>query len=254
MNSIRLEKSPQRSWPRPKRSKTTLRSRIAANNLASVTTILGHYPEALRLRERAEAIHRRQGDQASLPYDLANRADLLIRLGRGGEAAAALDEIDKGIAAGLPAYQSRARRIAFLRIYRRMERAMRCDEVDRRFGQLPTDDRALATRLACSARSSRTSAGRACGRRPAHHRASAGRDARPAFDRRMGAIGVLPRPWNAPAARVRPSKRSTAALSSSRPATTGRGAVEACRTRLGRRQGAQRNDAARATQLGGDES
>ncbi len=90
---------------------------IAANNLASVTATLGHYPEALRLRERAEAIHRRQGDQASLPYDLANRADLLIRLGRGDQAAAALDEIDKGIAAGLPAYKSRARRLTFLRIF-----------------------------------------------------------------------------------------------------------------------------------------
>ena len=78
---------------------------LAANNLASVTAVLGHYPDALRLRERAEAIHRRQGDQASLPYDLANRADLLIRLGRGGQAAAALDEVDKGIADGVSILQ-----------------------------------------------------------------------------------------------------------------------------------------------------
>jgi tetratricopeptide (TPR) repeat protein len=114
---------------------------LAANNLASVTATLGHYPDALRLRERAEAIHRRQGDKASLPYDLANRADLLIRLGRGDQAVAALDEIDAGIAADLPSYKSRARRVAFLRLFA-AGTALRCDEVDRRFRQRPTENEA----------------------------------------------------------------------------------------------------------------
>ena len=110
---------------------------IAANNLASVTAVLGHYPEALRLRERAEAIHRRQGDQASLPYDLANRADLLIRLGRGGQAAAVLDEVDRGIEAGASSYKSRTRWATFLRMLS-ASTEFRCEEVDRRFGQLAT--------------------------------------------------------------------------------------------------------------------
>ena len=110
---------------------------LAANNLASVTAVLGHYPEALRLRERAEAIHRRQGDQASLPYDLANRADLLIRLGRGGQAAAVLDEVDAGIKAGVSSYKSRTRWATFLRMFS-ASTEFRCDEVDRQFEQLAT--------------------------------------------------------------------------------------------------------------------
>ena len=88
---------------------------LAASNLASVTTALGQYPDALHLRDQVVEIHRRQGDKATLPYDLANRADLLIRLGRGKEADAALSELDAGIAAGLAAYVGRARRLAFLR-------------------------------------------------------------------------------------------------------------------------------------------
>ena len=108
---------------------------LAANNLASVTAALGLYPDALHLRERAEAIHRRQGDQASLPYDLANRAELLIRLGRGGQAAAALDEVDRGIADGVPSYKTRTRWTTFLRMLS-ASTEFRCDEVDRQFGQL----------------------------------------------------------------------------------------------------------------------
>ena len=59
---------------------------IALSNLASVATALGQFPQALAHRERAEAIRRRQNDVSALPYDLANRADLLIRLGRLDEA------------------------------------------------------------------------------------------------------------------------------------------------------------------------
>jgi serine/threonine-protein kinase len=88
---------------------------LAANELASVTTALGDFPAALRLRERVETIHRRFGDQASLPYDLTNRADVLIRLGRGADAERALAEVDAGMAAGLDSYKERGQRAAFLR-------------------------------------------------------------------------------------------------------------------------------------------
>ena len=97
------------------RIKDESQTALAATNLASVTTSLGDYPAALRLRERAEPIHRRQQDKSSLPYDLANRADLLIRLGRGKDADAALSELEAGIAARLDAYVGRTRRAIFLR-------------------------------------------------------------------------------------------------------------------------------------------
>jgi tetratricopeptide (TPR) repeat protein len=100
---------------------------LASTNLASVLATLGDYPEALRLRLRAEAIHRKQGDERSLAYDLANRADLLIRLGRSDEAAVALAEIDAARAAGKASYESRARHVVF---YRALSAAthLRCDE------------------------------------------------------------------------------------------------------------------------------
>ncbi len=72
---------------------------LAVSNLASVTMALGNYPEALRLRQRAEEIHKRQGDADILPYDLVNRADLLIRLGRAREADPALLDLEAGITA-----------------------------------------------------------------------------------------------------------------------------------------------------------
>jgi tetratricopeptide (TPR) repeat protein len=88
---------------------------LALNNLAVQATVLGALPEALALRERAEAIHRRQQDAAQLPYDLTNRADLLIRLGRFEEAEADLAEVDEGAREKLVAYIGRQRRVAFLR-------------------------------------------------------------------------------------------------------------------------------------------
>ena len=100
---------------------------LAASNLASVNTALGEYPAALGLRLRAEAIHRRQGDQASLPYDLANRADLLIRLGRGEEADRVLTELEAGISAGLDPYVGRTRRAVFLRALAAAT-ALRCSQ------------------------------------------------------------------------------------------------------------------------------
>src|SRR5205823_2552979 len=100
---------------------------LAATNLASVTTSLGGYPEALRLRERADAIHRQLGDKRSLPYDLTNRADLLIRLGRPDEAASWLAELDTGIKAGIDSYVGRQGRATFLRALAEAT-ALRCGE------------------------------------------------------------------------------------------------------------------------------
>jgi len=88
---------------------------LALNSLASQAAVLGSLPEALALRERAEAIHRRQRNTTLLPFDLTNRAELLIRLGCLDEASTALGEVDEGIAQGLEAYVSRRQRVAFLR-------------------------------------------------------------------------------------------------------------------------------------------
>jgi eukaryotic-like serine/threonine-protein kinase len=110
---------------------------LAASNLASVTTTLGEYPAALALRERAEAIHRRQGDQASLPYDLSNRADLLIRLGRGEDADRALSELEAGISARVEAYVGRGRRAVFLRAMAATT-ARRCAEALESLSRLET--------------------------------------------------------------------------------------------------------------------
>ena len=69
----------------------------------------------MTLRQRAEEIHRRQNDRASLPYDLTNRAELLIRLGQHEAADEALDEVEAGIAQKLDGYAGRQRRVTFLR-------------------------------------------------------------------------------------------------------------------------------------------
>lgn len=88
---------------------------LALNNLAGQATVLGSFPEALTLRERAEAIHRRQNDMLLLPYDLTNRAELLMKLGRFEEASTALAEVEAGAAKKLESYVGRQRRVAFLR-------------------------------------------------------------------------------------------------------------------------------------------
>jgi serine/threonine protein kinase len=88
---------------------------MALSNLASVAAALGQLPQALAYRERAEEIRRRQNDASALPYDLANRAELLICLGRLDDASHVLEELDAGIKAGIDAYVGRSRRAAFLR-------------------------------------------------------------------------------------------------------------------------------------------
>jgi tetratricopeptide (TPR) repeat protein len=100
---------------------------IAISSLASVTTALGRYPEALRLRIRSEEIHRRNGDGSSLPFDLANHADMLIRLGRIDEGNRLLAELQTGIDAGIDSYRGRLRRVTFLRALAATT-SLRCEE------------------------------------------------------------------------------------------------------------------------------
>jgi len=87
----------------------------AAASMSGVEALLGRLPQALRLRQRAEEIKRRLGDHSTLPYEITNHADLLIRLGRRDEADALLREIDEGIVKGIESYKTRATRARFLR-------------------------------------------------------------------------------------------------------------------------------------------
>jgi tetratricopeptide (TPR) repeat protein/predicted Ser/Thr protein kinase len=135
---------------------------IAASNQASVLASLGQYPSALAMRERAERIRRAQGDRLSLPYDLANRAELLIRLGRSAEAEPLLSEIDAGIAAHLDTYIGRTSRVRLLRGLADAVN-LRCTEVVERFVGVTTPStsgsaRALTPALVsyCQARLGRT--------------------------------------------------------------------------------------------------
>jgi tetratricopeptide (TPR) repeat protein len=87
----------------------------ALESLAGQAAATGRLPEALALRERREAIHRRNQNNAGLAFDLTSRAELLIRLGRADAAAATLDELEAGIAAKVGAFVSRGRRALVLR-------------------------------------------------------------------------------------------------------------------------------------------
>jgi hypothetical protein len=88
---------------------------VALGILAAQASVLGALPEALSLRNRAEAIHRRQHSMGTLAFDLTNRADLLIALGRPADAETALKEVDDGIARKIDVYVGRSRRVTFLR-------------------------------------------------------------------------------------------------------------------------------------------
>ncbi len=91
---------------------------VSLDNLAGQAERLGQLPEALALRERLETLHRERSDHTSLGYDLVNRAELLIRLGRGDEGEVALSEVERAIATGREAYRGRARRVALMRALR----------------------------------------------------------------------------------------------------------------------------------------
>jgi len=72
-------------------------------------------PTALQTREQIEALHRRQGDTATLAFDLTNRAELLIRLGRFDAAEPVFAELQRGIDTHVDAFVGRERRVYLLR-------------------------------------------------------------------------------------------------------------------------------------------
>ena len=67
----------------------------ALETLAGVATATGALPDALVHRTQGLAIHRKLKYLGAFPFDLVNRAELLIRLGRHAEAAELLNEIDE---------------------------------------------------------------------------------------------------------------------------------------------------------------
>jgi tetratricopeptide (TPR) repeat protein len=87
----------------------------ALDNVGGQLTKLGRLPEALRYRERLVELHRSLKQEAALPRDLTNQAELLILLGRGADAALLLREVDAGIAAGKQPFVERKPRLEQLR-------------------------------------------------------------------------------------------------------------------------------------------
>lgn len=87
----------------------------ALDNLAGQSAAMGMLPAAEQFwRESAEA-RRAQNDSASLPYDLTNRAEMLIRLGQTSEADALLREVEQQALKKIEAYSGRMRRVGVLR-------------------------------------------------------------------------------------------------------------------------------------------
>ena len=122
---------------------------IALSGLASLATALGQFPEALAFRERAERMRRERNDASALPYDLANRAEVLIHLGRLDEASRALKELEVGARAGIDAYVGRALWATVLRGLAAVV-ALRFDEAERILLKVEPsrDNRDWATALA----------------------------------------------------------------------------------------------------------
>lgn len=90
---------------------------LSMDGIASQLTKLGALPEALTQREQTEALHRELKDTASLAFDLTNRAELLVNLGRGGDSDVPLLELERD-AATIQAYANRRDRIALVRSLR----------------------------------------------------------------------------------------------------------------------------------------
>jgi tetratricopeptide (TPR) repeat protein len=84
-------------------------------DLADQAAFVGAVPEALALQSRQEAVHLSTQDTSAVPFDLTNRAEFLIRLGRMEEAASALDETDAHIKSGDKAYTGRRLKVIQLR-------------------------------------------------------------------------------------------------------------------------------------------
>jgi tetratricopeptide (TPR) repeat protein/tRNA A-37 threonylcarbamoyl transferase component Bud32 len=88
---------------------------LAYESLAAQATVFGDFPLALEYRTRVEEIHRRLADASSLPFDLTNRGEMLIRLGRTQDADAPLREVEEGIGRQVDAFVGRRRRVLLLR-------------------------------------------------------------------------------------------------------------------------------------------
>jgi tetratricopeptide (TPR) repeat protein len=86
----------------------------ARYNLAGQYLKMGRFSEAEREYDELVQLHRRRAD-SDLPFALLNRAEALILLGRGREAAPLLDEVDAGVRAGLETYVLRRNNLLFLR-------------------------------------------------------------------------------------------------------------------------------------------
>ena len=91
---------------------------LALVNLSRQAWTAGHLPETLERLDETVRLLKGLSDVETLPYTLTNRAEVLIQLGRGQEAEAALQEVDAGIATGQGAFPSRRRRVALLRALR----------------------------------------------------------------------------------------------------------------------------------------
>jgi tetratricopeptide (TPR) repeat protein/predicted Ser/Thr protein kinase len=87
----------------------------ALENLGGQANAVGDLPQAAEFRRRSVELQRKLNNQTVLPFDLVNRADLLIRIGRHEEASQLLDEVEAGIAKKVDAYVGRARRVRILR-------------------------------------------------------------------------------------------------------------------------------------------
>ncbi len=90
----------------------------ALENLAGQAELQGHLPEALAAHARLETIYRQQRRVPVLSGVLLRKAETLILLGRGDEAALALDEVEAALREGTDTDPRRPRRVARLRALR----------------------------------------------------------------------------------------------------------------------------------------
>jgi tetratricopeptide (TPR) repeat protein len=132
----------------------------ALYNVAGLMKKQGRLTEALAQYERIERLHRERQDPA-LAFDLPNRAEIYILLGRGRDAATLLDDVDRNISRGEEAYVRQRGRVTFLRalqasIEQRWNDAQRSADaaaaVYRTAGPAPTDNTIFTAALAEHAR------------------------------------------------------------------------------------------------------
>ena len=88
----------------------------ALENLARQLEKSGDLPGALTTRERIDGIHRSLKDRLSLPFDLANHAELLVVLGRADDAKSLIDELEQGIKTDPQAYGGQKDRLTRLNV------------------------------------------------------------------------------------------------------------------------------------------